>query len=81
MLQLTVLPLLKVRHLFAARQIQLAAFTNLRVWQDLNQDGISQANELTPLADAGIASINVRRLLLGVAANDVSYQLVERRVA
>jgi trimeric autotransporter adhesin len=55
-------------------------FANLRVWQDLNQDGISQANELTSLADAGIASINVRRLLLGGAANDAGY-LLERRVA
>lgn len=38
-----------------------ARFTNLRVWRDLNQDGISQASELTTLADANIAAINVAK--------------------
>jgi hypothetical protein len=36
-----------------------ANWNNLRVWQDLNQDGISQANELKTLDELGIASINV----------------------
>ena len=36
-----------------------AAYSELKVWRDLNQDGISQANELQALADAGIASINL----------------------
>jgi hypothetical protein len=36
-----------------------AAYTTLQVWRDLNQDGISQANELQGLSDAGIASINL----------------------
>lgn len=36
-------------------------FASLRVWQDANQDGISQANELKTLTDAGIASFNVSR--------------------
>ena len=36
-----------------------AAFNELKVWRDLNQDGISQENELQTLADAGIASINL----------------------
>ena len=36
-----------------------ANFANLRVWQDLNQDGISQAGELKTLADLGIESFNV----------------------
>ena len=36
-----------------------ANFANLRVWQDANQDGISQANELKTLAELGIASFNV----------------------
>ncbi|MBP9714083.1 MAG: calcium-binding protein, partial [Sterolibacterium sp.] len=31
----------------------------LRIWRDLNQDGISQSNELSTMVDAGIASINV----------------------
>ncbi|BCM24952.1 calcium-binding protein [Methyloradius palustris] len=36
-----------------------ANWNNLRVWRDLNQDGISQANELVTLNSLGIASINV----------------------
>jgi VCBS repeat-containing protein len=36
-----------------------AHFADLRVWQDLNQDGISQAGELKTLDELGIASINV----------------------
>ncbi len=36
-----------------------AQFANLRVWRDLNQDGISQTNELQTLSQAGIASINL----------------------
>ena len=34
-------------------------FTNVRLWRDLNQDGISQTNELTTLTDAGITGINL----------------------
>jgi Ca2+-binding RTX toxin-like protein len=36
---------------------QDAAFTQVRLWRDLNQDGTSQASELTTLAAQGIASI------------------------
>ncbi|MBU3696300.1 calcium-binding protein [Dechloromonas sp.] len=36
-----------------------AQFANVRVWRDLNQDGISQAEELQTLAQTGIASINL----------------------
>jgi hypothetical protein len=36
---------------------QDAAFTQVRVWRDLNQDGVSQANELSSLADQGIVGI------------------------
>lgn len=35
------------------------AFAGLRIWRDANQDGISQAGELSSLADNGIASISV----------------------
>ncbi|MCL1481092.1 MAG: hypothetical protein MH213_07060 [Marinobacter sp.] len=38
-----------------------ANFANLRVWQDLNSDGISQADELKTLDEAGVASINVAK--------------------
>ena len=36
-----------------------ANFANLRLWRDLNQDGVSQSNELISLTSAGIQSINV----------------------
>ena len=35
------------------------AYGDFVVWQDRNQDGISQADELTSLADAGIVSIGL----------------------
>jgi Ca2+-binding RTX toxin-like protein len=36
-----------------------AIYSQLRIWRDLNQDGTSQAGELTSLASLGIASIGV----------------------
>jgi len=36
-----------------------ANFANLHVWQDLNQDGVSQDGELKTLAELGIESFNV----------------------
>lgn len=36
-----------------------AAFNVVRVWRDLNQDGVSQAEELFTLTQAGIQSINL----------------------
>jgi len=39
--------------------IKDAQYANLRIWRDLNQDGISQSEELQTLADSGIASINL----------------------
>ena len=38
-----------------------ANFANLQVWQDLNQDGISQAGELKTLTELGIASLNLAK--------------------
>jgi hypothetical protein len=35
-------------------------FTELRLWRDLNQDGISQSEELLTLSDLNIASINLQ---------------------
>ena len=35
-----------------------AQFADLRLWRDLNQDGISQANELSTLDELGVASID-----------------------
>lgn len=36
-----------------------SVFANLQIWRDLNQDGISQADELTTLGDHNIISIGV----------------------
>ena len=36
-----------------------AAYTQVRLWQDLNQDGISQAGELATLSALGITGINL----------------------
>ena len=36
-----------------------AIYSQLRVWQDANQDGISQTGELKTLAELGMASVNV----------------------
>jgi len=38
---------------------QDTAWADLRVWQDLNQDGISDVGELKTMAEAGIANITV----------------------
>ncbi|WP_211243404.1 calcium-binding protein [Chitiniphilus eburneus] len=38
-----------------------AAFANLRVWRDLNADGVSSSNELFTLQQLGIAGFNVAR--------------------
>ena len=48
--------------LFSAADDQ---FAHVKLWRDLDQDGISDAGELVSLADAGIASIN----LANTAAN------------
>ncbi|TBV06424.1 calcium-binding protein [Phytopseudomonas dryadis] len=45
-----------------------AAFTEVRVWQDLNQDGVAQANELKSLTEHDITAIN----LGSTAANQTS---------
>ena len=36
-----------------------AQFSQVRIWRDLNGDGVSQAGELQTLAEAGIASISL----------------------
>ena len=41
-----------------------AEFANVRVWQDANQDGVSQAEELTSLAEQGITEISLSDTLI-----------------
>jgi hypothetical protein len=40
-----------------------SAFASLRLWRDLNQDGVSQANELFTLASQNIATTRERQLV------------------
>jgi hypothetical protein len=59
-----------------------AIYTQLKIWQDANQDGpstgsgqvVSQASEMSTLAQQGVASINLSatqtNTALGVSAND-----------
>ncbi len=55
-----------------------AVFDQLLVWQDANQDGVSQADELHHLADYGIASIKLAALATGYETGDsyVSHESV-----
>jgi hypothetical protein len=46
---------------------QDSVFADLRVWRDLNQDGISESNELFTLDELGITSIN-----LNAAASNIN---------
>ena len=48
-----------------------ASYANLKIWQDLNQDGISQGEELTSLQESGINTINLNyRTLNGYFRNE-----------
>jgi len=46
-----------------------ARFGEFQVWRDANQDGISQAEELSSLADQGIEAISLARALTGDTGN------------
>ena len=48
-----------------------AAFSQLKVWQDLNQDGVSQAGELKTLGQWGITSISATGSTSGPQAGQV----------
>ena len=45
-------------------------FENFQIWQDRNQDGISQANELISLADAGVVEIDLLPRPTGASIED-----------
>jgi hypothetical protein len=49
-----------------------AHFGRLRVWRDLNGDGVVQDGEMQTLADAGVASISLARAASGAAIGDSS---------
>ena len=47
-----------------------ANFANLKVWRDLNQDGVSQTNELFTLNAAGVQSVNLANTEVNQALPD-----------
>jgi hypothetical protein len=54
-----------------------ARYGDFRVWQDANQDGVSQADELRTLADHDIRAINLTRTPTGaIATEDTSNAIV-----
>jgi Ca2+-binding RTX toxin-like protein len=44
-----------------------AAYASVKVWRDLNQDGISQSGELQSLSQAGIAALNLNATPTNIA--------------
>ncbi|MEI9425139.1 hypothetical protein O7A70_28665 [Mesorhizobium sp. Cs1299R1N1] len=58
-----------------------AVFSTLRVWRDLDQDGVADAGEMMTLAEAGIVSISLTRTdVAGTSAgHDVGYEAVFTR--
>ncbi|WP_310442559.1 Ig-like domain-containing protein [Sulfurimonas sp.] len=44
-------------------------YSRLKVWQDTNQDGTSQADELVSLKDAGVTSINLNAVTTNIELN------------
>lgn len=42
-------------------------YLKLKVWQDLNRDGVSQAEEMKSLADVGIKAVNLSSTVTGAA--------------
>ncbi|MES3093362.1 putative Ig domain-containing protein [Sphingomonas aerolata] len=53
-----------------------AQFAELQVWQDANQDGVSQASELKYLDQAGITSIRLNGTKTGATAADAANNVV-----
>lgn len=48
-----------IRTLVKKMYIDLPCSSNLKVWKDLNQNGVSDAGELQTLTEAGITSISL----------------------
>jgi VCBS repeat-containing protein len=51
-------------------------FAELKVWQDLNQDGISQAGELKSLSQAGIRSIDLVGISTGQSLENTAGNVI-----
>ncbi len=51
-------------------------FSELKIWQDINQDGISDVTELSSLSDLGISSINLNPSSSGQIINGNAIPLV-----
>ena len=50
--------------IIATGETRALQFTDLMVWQDINQNGVSEASELRTLTEAGIASISTAKTVV-----------------
>jgi Ca2+-binding RTX toxin-like protein len=51
-------------------------FSKFQIWRDANQDGVSQADELSSLTDVGITSINLQLQLTGNDPTDATDNVI-----
>ena len=58
-----------------------AVFTELMLWHDVNQDGISQSEELNSLLDLGIANIQVDNQYFKHTATDHNGNLIDSQAS
>ncbi len=54
-----------MKNLFLTRPRMQIIFNNLRIWRDLNQNGISEDGELKTLTETGIKEISLAETLIG----------------
>ena len=47
-----------------------SAFSDLLIWRDLNQDGVSQTDELSHLSESGVQSIDLNSKSANINSND-----------
>ncbi len=53
-----------------------ARFAEFQVWQDRNQDGVSQSEELRSLADTGVRAVGLTRTLTGESAEGAADNVI-----
>ncbi|WP_230454766.1 hypothetical protein [Francisella tularensis] len=56
------------------------AFDSVQVWQDKDQDGVTDAGELTSLAEAGISSIDLNAKTVKVLQTGYCVRLLQLQI-